>query len=124
MLLKTPDGIVNLRTGALREATPGDYMTKMTAVAPGGACSLWRKFLETVTGDNPGLEKYLQVATGYSLTGLTTEEVLLFLYGQGQNGKSVFIRAVSGMLGSYATTAPMETFHSIKPVTSLAKAKF
>ena len=110
MALNTPGGIVDLRTGALRRAVPEDYMTKMTAVAPGGACPLWHKFLETVTGDNPGLEKYLQVACGYSLTGLTVEEVLLFLHGQGQNGKSVFIRTISGVLGSYHTTAPVETF--------------
>jgi len=63
-----------------------------------------------VTGDNPGLEKYLQVACGYSLTGLTIEEIVLFLHGQGQNGKSVFIRAVSGVLDSYHTTTPVETF--------------
>jgi putative DNA primase/helicase len=110
MLLNTPGGIVDLRTGIMRPATPEDFMTKVTAVAPGGACPLWRKFLETVTGDNPGLETYLQVACGYSLTGLTTEEVLLFLHGQGQNGKSVFIRAVAGVLGSYHATAPIEAF--------------
>jgi putative DNA primase/helicase len=111
MLLNTPGGIVDLRTGAMRQATPGDYMTKMTATAPGsGACPLWHGFLETVTGDNPGFEKYLQAACGYSLTGLTIEEVLLFLHGQGANGKSVFIRTVSGVLGSYHTSAPVETF--------------
>jgi putative DNA primase/helicase len=110
MLLNTSGGIVDLRTGILRPATPADYMTKMTAVAPGGACPQWRNFLETVTGDNPGLEKYLQVACGYSLTGLTTEEVLLFLHGQGQNGKSVFIRTIAGALGSYHATAPIDAF--------------
>jgi putative DNA primase/helicase len=94
----------------MRPAVPADYMTKMTAVAPGGACPLWHRFLETVTGDNPGLEKYLQVAAGYSLTGLTTEEILLFAHGTGMNGKSVFIRAISGALGSYHVVAPIETF--------------
>jgi putative DNA primase/helicase len=110
MLLNTPDGIVDLRTGTLLPATPDEYMTKMTAVAPGGACPLWRKFLKTVTGNDADLEKYLQVAAGYSLTGLTSEEVLLFLFGHGQNGKSVFIRTISGVLGTYHTTAPIETF--------------
>jgi putative DNA primase/helicase len=110
MLLNTPGGIVDLRTGAMRPAMAEDYMTKMTAVAPCGACPLWHRFLETATGDNPGLENYLQAACGYSLTGLTTEEVLLFLHGRGQNGKSVFIRTISGVLGSYQTTAPVEMF--------------
>jgi putative DNA primase/helicase len=110
MLLNTPGGVVDLRTGMLRRAVPEDFMTKTTAVAPGGACPLWHRFLETVTQDNPGLEKYLQAACGYSLTGLTTEEVLLFLHGRGQNGKSVFIRTVASVLGSYHATAPIEAF--------------
>src|SRR5208337_540703 len=33
-----------------------------------------------------------------------------FLYGTGANGKSVFINTISGILGDYAKTAPIETF--------------
>ena len=44
-LLNTPGGVVDLRTGEMREHRPDDYMTKITAVAPGGECPLWRHFL-------------------------------------------------------------------------------
>ena len=35
---------------------------------------------------------------GYSLTGLTREHALFFLYGLGANGKSVMINTVIGIL--------------------------
>ena len=44
------------------------------------------------------------------MTGLTTEQVLFFLYGTGSNGKSVFINTLVGIWGDYAAIAPMETF--------------
>ena len=47
---------------------------------------------------------------GYVLTGITTEHSLHFAWGLGANGKSTFLNALQGMLGSYAGTAPMETF--------------
>jgi putative DNA primase/helicase len=85
-------------------------MTKMTAVAPGGDCQLWREFLKRVTGGNAELEGYLQRLAGYCLTGSTREHALFFLYGTGANGKSVFINTVAGVMGDYARTAPIETF--------------
>ena len=53
---------------------------------------------------------FLRRWCGYSLTGLTREHALIFLYGPGGNGKSVFLNTVSGILGDYATTAAMDTF--------------
>ncbi len=50
-LLNTPGGIVDLRTGATLPHDPAKYMTKITAVAPGGDCPLWRKFLSEITGE-------------------------------------------------------------------------
>ena len=63
-----------------------------------------------VTGDNRELQDYLQRMAGYALTGVTTEQALFFLYGTGANGKSVFLNTISGLMGDYARTAPIETF--------------
>jgi putative DNA primase/helicase len=109
-LLNTPGGAIDLCTGEMRPSVREDYATKITAVAPGGPCPLWRRFLGQVTDWNVELENFLQRMVGYSLTGCTSEECLFFLYGLGANGKSKFIGAISGLLGSYAKTAPMETF--------------
>jgi putative DNA primase/helicase len=115
-LLNTPGGIVDLRTGKLRPSKPDDYCTKITAVAPGGECPLFLEFLATVTNCNADLIDYLQRVLGYSLTGDTREHALFFSYGKGANGKSVLLSTVSGILGGYHRTAPIETF----TVTSVA----
>jgi P4 family phage/plasmid primase-like protien len=109
-LLNTPGGIVDLRTGAMLKHDAGKYMTKITAVALGGECPLWRKFLAEITGGDKELEAFLQRIAGYSLSGSTREHAMFFLYGTGTNGKSVFINTLVGILADYATVAPMETF--------------
>ena len=109
-LLNTPDGVVDLRTGDMREHSREDYMTKITAVAPGGECPQWKRFLERVTAGDESLQDFLQRMTGYALTGSVREHAFFFLYGTGANGKGVFLNTVSGIASAYAFTAPMETF--------------
>lgn len=111
-LLGTPGGTVDLRTGVLRPAQQGDMITRTTAVAPNddGAPPVWRDFLMQATGGDVELIGFLQRWCGYCLTGLTREHALLFIYGPGGNGKSVFINTVTGILGEYHATAAMDTF--------------
>jgi putative DNA primase/helicase len=108
--LGTPGGVVDLRTGNIEPAKPGDYLTKITNVTPRGDCPLWLTFLDRVTAGDAALMAYLQRVCGYALTGDTSEDALFFLYGTGANGKSVFIRAVAGIMGGHHKTASMETF--------------
>lgn len=109
-LLNTPAGVIDLRTGERRANRKSDYITKMVAVAPGGACPLWLKFLDRITGGDPELQDFLQRLVGYSLTGVTREHAMFFVHGRGGNGKSVFIEAIAGVMGDYHRTAPIETF--------------
>jgi putative DNA primase/helicase len=109
-LLNTPDGVVDLRTGRLRANRADDYMTKMTAAGPRGACPLFLAFLARITGGDPEIVAYLKRALGYALTGITREHALFFGYGTGANGKSVLLSTVAGLLGDYHKTAPIETF--------------
>jgi putative DNA primase/helicase len=109
-LLNTPGGTIDLRTGVLRAASRDDYCTKMTYATPGGECPLWVDFLSRVTDHNVELQGFLQRLCGYSLTGITREHAMFFFYGTGANGKSVFINTISGLMGDYAKTAPIETF--------------
>ena len=53
---------------------------------------------------------YLQRIAGYCLTGRTDEQVFFFLHGPGANGKTVFLEVLADVLGSYARTAPLDTF--------------
>ncbi len=109
-LLNTPETIIDLRNGSRLPNAPGHHMTKVTAAAPSGEYPLWRDFLERITDGDWQLQEYLKRLFGYALTGLTREHVLAFLYGTGANGKSVLLNTVAGVMGDYATSAPMETF--------------
>ena len=109
-LLNTPDGVIDLRTGAHRIPNREDYCTKQCAVAPGGECPTWAKFLDRVTDGDAELQEFLQRMAGYCLTGITTEHAIFFAFGTGANGKSVFINTLAGILADYATTAPIELF--------------
>jgi putative DNA primase/helicase len=109
-LLNTPGGVVDLRTGTLRAHQPEDYMTKITAVAPGGDCPLFMDFLHTITAGDKELQAYLQRAFGYALTGSVEEHALFFGYGTGSNGKSTLMNTVAGILGDYHSAASIDTF--------------
>src|SRR3954447_3341577 len=50
----------------------------------------------------------MQRVLGYALTGLTTEHVLIFAWGQGANGKGTLFNTASRLLGDYAAVAPAD----------------
>ena len=109
-VLNTPDGVIDLKSGTMRSHDPGECLTKITSVAPGGDCPTWLAFLDRVTGGDTELQGFIQRMAGYALTGDTSAHALFFLYGTGGNGKSVLIDTVAGILGDYHKTAPIETF--------------
>jgi putative DNA primase/helicase len=116
-LLSMPGRTIDLDTGRDRPPDPLDYSTKMTnvAVAPEGTpCPLWMAFLHRVMGGDEELVSFLQRFAGYCLSGLVTEHALLFLFGTGNNGKSVFTGILTWIFGDYAIATPMEIFIASK----------
>jgi putative DNA primase/helicase len=109
-LLNVANGTLDLRTGALRAHRREDLLTRLVDVAydPQAECVLWETFLKRVTGSGGELYKYLQRFVGYLLTGLTSEQVLHFLYGLGNNGKTVFCEIIEALLGDYAIVVSPE----------------
>ena len=122
-LLGTPAGTVDLQSGGLRPPDAADRITKSTAVAPAEivACPRWLQFLDEAMGGDTELVRFLQLWCGYSLTGDTRQQALVFLFGDGGNGKSVFVNAVSGILGDYTATAAMDTFVASQTERHLAE---
>jgi putative DNA primase/helicase len=106
-VLNCQNGTLDLRTGRLRPHRRADLLTKMIPVAydPQAACPRWWRFLREVMAGNQALIAYLQRAVGYSLTGSVQEQVLFFLHGAGQNGKSTFVNAILALLGDYGMQA-------------------
>ncbi len=116
LLLGTPTLAIDLRNGQSRPATAVDMLTKTTAVTPDEFedCPRWLAFLDEVTGGNGELIQMLQRWFGYSLTGDTREQSLVFLWGPGGNGKGVMLNTIAAIFGDYAVKAPMETFTARK----------
>jgi putative DNA primase/helicase len=117
LLLGTPGGTVDLRTGELRQAKQSDMITKLTACAPstpGSRPERWLALLHEIFDGDADLVAFMQRAAGYALTGQTTEHKLLFLYGTGRNGKSVFLNTLTHIWADYARRAAAETFLNTK----------
>lgn len=127
-LINCLNGTLNLRTGALGHHHRNLYLTKSTGLRyTGGAQStLWRRFLHEACCGRDDLINYLQLAAGYSLTGLTDEEKIFFVVGAGGTGKTTYVESVRGVLGDYSTTSnPQEFLFSYKssggPTPGIAK---
>jgi putative DNA primase/helicase len=103
-----PNGVIDLRTGELREGRPEDRITKQLGVAydPAAECPTFDKFIRQVCSGDEDLVRLLQRLFGYTLTGEATLDLLLFLMGVGRNGKSTLLSAVERVFGDYAHDLP------------------
>nr|WP_288851883.1 phage/plasmid primase, P4 family [uncultured Acidovorax sp.] len=102
LLLNTPGGIVDLRTGKMRERGI-EYVTQAASVAPdfSADCSTWIRFLQQVFLGDAAMIEFMQRSMGYWLSGSVREQVIHFLHGQGSNGKSVLSDLIKWIVGSY-----------------------
>lgn len=105
-VLPVRNGYIDLRTGQLRPAERSMYITRAIDIdyKADADCPLWIKFLRETVGDDDELMRYLWKASGYSLTGLTSEQKFFFLYGQGKTGKTTFLETISRIAGGFTTT--------------------
>lgn len=111
MLFNVQNGTINLRTGKLLKHRRGDFITKIAPVEydPKARFPMWDEFLERMIPDRH-LRDYLQKAAGYTLTGVTSEQVFFFPFGRGASGKGTFLDAINAVMGEYASSTRFETF--------------
>lgn len=110
-LLGVQNGIVDLRTGQLREGQRDDFVTLQAGPVYGHAeCPRWLAFLDEVFDSNVELIDYIHRAVGYSLTADMREQCFFVMYGSGSNGKSIFIDALETITGTYGHRADMRMF--------------
>lgn len=110
-LLTVDNGTLDLRTGELMPHDRGHLITRLAPVTydPDADCPTWVSFLFRIMGRDIDLVEFLQRAIGYSLTDDTGEQVLFLLHGSGQNGKSVLLAALEGIMGDYGIQTPTTT---------------
>lgn len=102
--LNCANGFVDLRTGELKEHNPKLMSTRITNISydPEATCPMWKEYLDLVMDGDAEMIDYLQRIAGYCLTGSTGEQVMFFIFGDGSNGKSVFIETLSEIAGDYS----------------------
>ncbi|MHC4215333.1 MAG: DNA primase family protein, partial [Planctomycetota bacterium] len=105
MIINVKNGLLDLDGPTLLPHDKNYPTTKTSPVSydPTATCPRWMQFLAEVFPSDPELETYFQQACGYTLTGLTAEQSLFFLYGRGQNGKSTAMNIIAAIMGDYYT---------------------
>jgi putative DNA primase/helicase len=114
-LLGCNNGVVDLRTGELRDGRPEDMISRSTLVDfdPVAECPRWSRFLGEVFAGDAELVDWFAILVGSSLVG-RSKELLALHHGRGNNGKSVFIKTMRRALGEYAVVISVETLVNAK----------
>lgn len=110
-LLNAPNGTIDLRTGKLRDHDRSDLLSKMidTDFDPEATCPTFEAFVSGVFQGDAELVEFVQRLFGYAATGETREQIFMVFHGDGANGKSTLLKAISDTLGEYASHTPTET---------------
>ncbi|MGL4697102.1 phage/plasmid primase, P4 family [Enterococcus larvae] len=103
MLFNTQNGFIDLSNGVIHEHAIDKMFTRISNVeyTDKTDCPRWELFLEQVFDNDHELINYVKKAVGYSLSASTREQVMFFLYGNGRNGKSVFLEIINEVMGTY-----------------------
>lgn len=110
MLLNCLNGVIDLTTGELVHHDPAYRITRIVNCEydPEADCPRFRQFLATIFQDNADLIGYVQRFLGYALTGKTTEQVMLFCYGKGANGKTSLLKVLLTLMSDFTASAQAE----------------
>lgn len=123
------NGVVDLRTGLLRENAKSEFILKRSFVdfREDALAPLWMKFLSEITSRpgeiknekvefifRPQMEEALQRLLGYCLTGRTDAQKLFMLLGIGSNGKNVLLDTVQRIMSYYGLSMPPEILLAAK----------
>ena len=102
-LLAAANGTIDLRHGTLRSHRRSDLITKISEVRydPEALCPTWERFLLDVFDGDEDLVGFVRRFAGYSLTGDVSEQVMIFAYGSGRNGKTTLLNTLRGITGDY-----------------------
>lgn len=111
-ILVVGNGVIDLRTGILREGLESDYTTIKidTTYDPAIPTEDIDAFFSSIFNDDHELIEYVQRLLGYAITSHTSEQVWCIFTGEGSNGKSLLMSIIEKLMGKYYVTAPHEIF--------------
>ena len=129
-ILNCENCVIDLKTGDPHEHISTDLlsMSAGTKYDPAATAPRFLQFIREICSEptadgykeRPNVERFLQTALGYAMTGSVAEDCLFMLYGPAtRNGKTTLIEAVMSVLGDYATkTKPDTLAYTGKPNAS------
>jgi putative DNA primase/helicase len=122
-LIACSNGVLDLRSGKLRDGRPGDHLLKYAPHEWRGIdepCPNFEAYLAAALDGDPMTSQeerdqhreqvtaFMRRALGYGITGLSTEHMFLVFNGAGRNGKGVLVETLRYVLGSIAGPIPAE----------------
>lgn len=124
-LINVKNGVINLRTMELYKHKPEFFFDYALDVEYDSRADMtrWNKFLmeslENADRDEGGVHQLelLQLCSGYSITGETSEECMFYIYGKTRSGKSTFINTINEILGPLGSTIQMSALMQKKFAT-------
>lgn len=116
-ILAVKNGVIELKTGQLRDGKQEDYLSKMLDVEYQGVdypTPDIDAFIKDIFNDDLDVVNYIQKLLGYAVSGNTKEQCWAIFTGTGSNGKSLLVGLLSKLLGSWMRTVPPEIFFQRK----------
>ena len=106
----------NCLTGKLSIYKKTDYLTHKSSISyrEGAKCPKWISFLNDIFQGDKDKIRYIQQLIGYSMTGMADREFLVFLKGEGRNGKSLMVEILEKLFGDYSYTLSSKALLSNK----------
>jgi putative DNA primase/helicase len=101
--LNCSNGVVDLRSGALRAHDPSELHSKIVPIdfEPTARAPHWERFLDEVFAGAADLVRFVKRFAGHSLTGDVSSQMLIFAHGAGANGKSTMLGTLRRLAGDY-----------------------
>lgn len=103
-VLSVSNGIVDLKTGKLRERKPEDMCTFKLDVdykEDDMNYDFVKEFFMDLLSDDEEIVNFVQSFLGYTITGHVSEQKFAILNGVGSNGKSVLMKTLHTIFGDY-----------------------
>ncbi|MBT4556240.1 MAG: hypothetical protein HOC42_01755, partial [Nitrospina sp.] len=103
------DKTINIRTRELIGHSPDHYILNCHdfEYKPEYKCPLWFEYLNRVflgKKDKKEIIKMVKWWFGYCLTTDASKQICVFLYGEGNDGKSTFLEVQTGIIGKHNTS--------------------
>jgi len=111
MLFNCTNGTFDFENWYFREHRKSDLLSMMSGVEydEHATCPRWMSHLNLVFGGDQEIIGTFQELCGYSMLQDNPEQLIFILHGDGKNGKSVTVKVLAEVMGSYSKNISPES---------------